>query len=113
MIPSFFPDGYDKELIESIKREILVTNPSVKWSEIAGLRDAKALLEEAVVLPLWMPEFFQGSLDAQAISVRTKLMSSLHQVFEDRGRGCYSTVPREQVGSSTIIAHAANLTKPQ
>lgn len=25
-----------------------------------GLREAKRLLEEAVVLPLWMPEFFQG-----------------------------------------------------
>jgi len=28
--------------------------------DIAGLADAKRLLEEAVVLPLWMPEFFQG-----------------------------------------------------
>lgn len=27
--------------------------------DIAGLADAKRLLEEAVVLPLWMPEFFQ------------------------------------------------------
>ena len=28
--------------------------------DIAGLADAKRLLEEAVVLPLWMPHFFQG-----------------------------------------------------
>jgi ATPase family associated with various cellular activities (AAA) len=25
-----------------------------------GLREPKALLEEAIVLPLWMPDFFQG-----------------------------------------------------
>ena len=27
---------------------------------IAGLKEAKRLLEEAVVLPLWMPQYFQG-----------------------------------------------------
>lgn len=27
---------------------------------MAGLKEAKRLLEEAVVLPIWMPEFFQG-----------------------------------------------------
>jgi katanin p60 ATPase-containing subunit A1 len=27
---------------------------------LKGLRDAKALLEEAIVLPLWMPDFFKG-----------------------------------------------------
>ena len=28
--------------------------------DIAGLKEAKRLLEEAVVLPLWMPEYFKG-----------------------------------------------------
>ena len=28
--------------------------------DIAGLKDAKRLLEEAVVLPLWMPDYFKG-----------------------------------------------------
>lgn len=27
---------------------------------IAGLKEAKRLLEEAVVLPLWMPDYFKG-----------------------------------------------------
>ena len=35
-------------------------SPSVRWDDIAGLADAKRLLEEAVVLPLWMPEYFRG-----------------------------------------------------
>lgn len=30
-------------------------------NDIAGLETAKKLLKEAVVLPLWMPEFFQAS----------------------------------------------------
>jgi len=34
--------------------------PSVTWESIAGLEQAKSLLEEAVVLPLVMPEYFQG-----------------------------------------------------
>lgn len=28
--------------------------------DIADLEDAKKLLKEAVVLPMWMPEFFKG-----------------------------------------------------
>lgn len=47
-------------MVEMVKRDILQTNPNVKWDSIAGLREAKGLLEEAVVLPLWMPDFFKG-----------------------------------------------------
>ena len=32
----------------------------MRWDDIAGLTDAKRVLEEAVVLPLWMPEYFRG-----------------------------------------------------
>lgn len=52
--------GYEKDLVDVVKRDILNTSPNVKWSDIAGLREAKALLEEAIVLPLWMPDYFQG-----------------------------------------------------
>ncbi|KAJ2997303.1 Katanin p60 ATPase-containing subunit A1 [Globomyces sp. JEL0801] len=58
--PEFEPAGYDKELVEMVKRDILNASPNVRWDDIAGLREAKALLEEAIVLPLWMPDFFQG-----------------------------------------------------
>ncbi|ESL09064.1 hypothetical protein TRSC58_03223 [Trypanosoma rangeli SC58] len=33
---------------------------SVSWDDIAGLEEAKGLLEEAVVYPVLMPEYFQG-----------------------------------------------------
>ena len=52
--------GADAELAEGLQRDILDSSPSVRWDDIAGLTDAKRLLEEAVVLPLWMPEYFQG-----------------------------------------------------
>ena len=50
----------DLELIEGIERDIVEGKVNVAWSSIAGLAEAKQLLEEAVVLPLWMPEYFKG-----------------------------------------------------
>jgi hypothetical protein len=78
-------DVPDPELAAAIERDVMDASPGVKWvrhkqavwpslvsqprqppdslvppqDDIAGLADAKRLLEEAVVLPLWMPEFFQ------------------------------------------------------
>uniref|UniRef100_A0A5S6QBX0 Katanin p60 ATPase-containing subunit A1 n=1 Tax=Trichuris muris TaxID=70415 RepID=A0A5S6QBX0_TRIMR len=52
--------GYDRELIETLERDILVRNPNVRWSDIAGLKDAKDLLKEAVVLPHLLPGYFKG-----------------------------------------------------
>lgn len=42
-----------------LERDVLENSPGVRWEHIAGLTEAKRLLEEAVVLPLWMPEYFQ------------------------------------------------------
>ncbi|GAQ87424.1 AAA-type ATPase family protein [Klebsormidium nitens] len=53
-------EGPDQELAAMLERDVVDTSPGVKWDHIAGLTEAKRLLEEAVVLPLWMPEYFQG-----------------------------------------------------
>ncbi|XP_020223152.1 katanin p60 ATPase-containing subunit A1 [Cajanus cajan] len=53
-------EGGDPELAEMLERDVLETSPGVRWDDVAGLNEAKRLLEEAVVLPLWMPEYFQG-----------------------------------------------------
>ncbi|CAK0870473.1 unnamed protein product [Prorocentrum cordatum] len=52
--------GPDTQLIEGLQRDCVDMCPQVKWDSIAGLEQAKSLLEEAVVLPLVMPEYFQG-----------------------------------------------------
>lgn len=56
------PDGKgpDVDLIQMLERDCIDRCPQVKWDSIAGLDQAKQLLEEAVVLPLVMPEYFQG-----------------------------------------------------
>lgn len=50
----------DTELIEGIERDIVEGKVNVRWETIAGLEEAKHLLQEAVVLPLWMPDYFKG-----------------------------------------------------
>uniref|UniRef100_A0A8C4Q3N6 Katanin p60 ATPase-containing subunit A1 n=1 Tax=Eptatretus burgeri TaxID=7764 RepID=A0A8C4Q3N6_EPTBU len=52
--------GYDKDLVEVLERDIVSRNPNIHWDDIADLAEAKKLLEEAVVLPMWMPDFFKG-----------------------------------------------------
>ncbi|XP_062572850.1 titin homolog [Saccostrea cucullata] len=56
----FDPTGYDKDLVENLERDIVQKNPNVSWDSIADLVEAKALLKEAVVLPLVIPDFFKG-----------------------------------------------------
>ncbi|OMO66854.1 ATPase, AAA-type, core [Corchorus olitorius] len=53
-------EGPDPDLAAMLERDVLETTPGVRWDDVAGLTEAKRLLEEAVVLPLWMPEYFQG-----------------------------------------------------
>ncbi|KAI0217667.1 Katanin p60 ATPase-containing subunit A-like 1 [Lamellibrachia satsuma] len=56
----FDPSGYDKDLVENLERDIVQRNPNVHWGDIADLAEAKRLLQEAVVLPLVVPDFFKG-----------------------------------------------------
>ena len=43
-----------------LERDCLQKNPNVKFEDIAGLDETKKLLQEAVLLPILMPEYFQG-----------------------------------------------------
>ena len=38
-----------------LKRDIIQSNPNVKFNEIVGLEDAKRLVREAVVIPMKYP----------------------------------------------------------
>ena len=53
-------DAVDLPLIEAIERDMLTESVNVHWDDVAGLSVAKQLLEEAVVLPLWIPNYFKG-----------------------------------------------------
>ncbi|XP_065837784.1 katanin p60 ATPase-containing subunit A-like 1 [Oscarella lobularis] len=56
----FDPTSFDKDLVEAIERDMLMRDPNVHWDDIAGLNEPKKLLQEAVVLPLIMPDYFTG-----------------------------------------------------
>jgi len=51
----------EQELINSISGTILTESPEVKWEDIAGLRNCKQALREAIVLPIMKPELFVGA----------------------------------------------------
>ncbi|KAK9794900.1 hypothetical protein WJX73_000623 [Symbiochloris irregularis] len=53
-------DGPDPELAEALMRDLLVRSPNVRWADIAGLEEPKRVLHENVILPLLMPDYFQG-----------------------------------------------------
>ncbi|ETV98423.1 fidgetin-like protein 1, variant 4 [Aphanomyces invadans] len=47
-------------LAHAVLDDVLETAPDVRWGDIAGLDDAKQMLQEAVVLPLLRPDLFTG-----------------------------------------------------
>ena len=62
-LQSKFPDGGtgpDMELIQMLEHDVVEASPAVTFDQIAELNEAKQLLEEAVLLPIIMPEYFQG-----------------------------------------------------
>jgi ATP-dependent 26S proteasome regulatory subunit len=60
--PPSLPAYVDKDLGQRIESEIMEFNPNVEWDDIAGISEAKRLLNEAVILPLLVPELFTGVL---------------------------------------------------
>lgn len=51
---------YDKSIVQWISSQVMESDSKVSFQDIAGLDDAKRIINEAVVLPLLMPEFFTG-----------------------------------------------------
>lgn len=52
--------SHDKAIVDTVMRDVVQRDLGVTFDDIASLHTAKRLLNEAVVLPLIMPEFFTG-----------------------------------------------------
>jgi katanin p60 ATPase-containing subunit A1 len=72
----FNPAGYEAYLVETIEKDILQRNPDVTWSKVAGLHEAKAILQEAMVLPILMPDFFKVPCPSLMFSSGSHLLHS-------------------------------------
>jgi vacuolar protein-sorting-associated protein 4 len=53
-------DPEAKKLQDALSGAIVKETPNVKWDDVAGLDQAKALLKEAVILPVKFPQLFTG-----------------------------------------------------
>lgn len=59
-VPRFTGRMGEEELVQLIEADMHVGKLPVTWEDIAGLEEAKHLLEEAVVYPVLMPDYYQG-----------------------------------------------------
>ena len=61
-LKSVYPDGLgpDADLIRMLERDVVDRNPKVSFDDIAELDEAKKILQEAVLLPILMPQYFRG-----------------------------------------------------
>ncbi len=57
-----YPDGKgpDEQLILMLEKEVIDKNPNITFEDIAALDDAKQVIQETVLLPLMMPDYFKG-----------------------------------------------------
>lgn len=58
--PRYVARPGEEELVQVIEGDMNVGETSVSWNDIAGVEEAKRLLEEAVVYPVLMPDYYQG-----------------------------------------------------
>jgi katanin p60 ATPase-containing subunit A1 len=45
--------------VETSETDILQQNRTIEWNDVTGLNEAKSILQEAVALPVIMPNFFK------------------------------------------------------
>ena len=57
-LPEFANNPELRDLALTLQRDICIENPNVTFADIVGLDKAKALLKEAVMLPLKYPQLF-------------------------------------------------------
>ena len=55
-----FSVSVERRLLKTVLHAIVHFSTFHYRDDIADLHEAKRLLEEAVVLPMWMPDFFKG-----------------------------------------------------
>ncbi|KAK0073817.1 hypothetical protein PV326_013039, partial [Microctonus aethiopoides] len=55
----FESSGNDRDLVDLLERDIVQKNSNIRWEDIVDLHEAKLLLEEAVVLRMWIPDLFE------------------------------------------------------
>mmetsp|Transcript_15978 Transcript_15978/g.15386 ORF Transcript_15978/g.15386 Transcript_15978/m.15386 type:complete len:255 (+) Transcript_15978:157-921(+) len=53
-------DKEEEKLQDALSSAIVKEKPNIKWSDVAGLDQAKASLQEAVILPTKFPQLFTG-----------------------------------------------------
>jgi vacuolar protein-sorting-associated protein 4 len=53
-------DKEQDKLKQAMEGAILTEKPNVRWDDVAGLAQAKASLQEAVILPVKFPQLFTG-----------------------------------------------------
>lgn len=58
--------------------------------DIADLEEAKKLLREAVVLPMWMPDFFKGIRRPWKVRLHSHGSAMNVCLHEDEGQPCLS-----------------------
>ena len=62
MPPSMAANAELRELANWLSRDMIQTNPNVRWDDIAELGEVKRVLKESLVMPLRFPEYFTGLL---------------------------------------------------
>lgn len=53
-------DAEAKQLKQSLMSAVVIEKPNIHWDDVAGLAGAKEALQEAVILPMRLPQLFTG-----------------------------------------------------
>jgi|EP00900_Chrysochromulina_parva_P011414 katanin p60 ATPase-containing subunit A1 len=60
--PAMAANAELRELAGWLQRDMIQTNPNVRWGDVAGSDGVKRVLKESLVMPLRYPEYFTGLL---------------------------------------------------